>query len=181
MSSSLGRLRDFGVRSRVVYALMLASFICALGSAFLLSGQVAVVSFVAFVNFTAGLLIAQSVHALGHAFAGEPEFESAVESLPPEERPGLFDDIAWERFLRIAVGTAFAAAVFVFIASELLSPVISVIAIGAIGAIALLAAMMGFLIAAAATLDHEEQAAVRRAATLNNDRDDDATSTGNKR
>jgi len=180
MSSSLGRLSEFRTRSRVVYALMLASFLAALGSAFLLSGQVAVVSFVAFVNFTAGLWIAQTVHALGHAFAGEPEAEPVLEELPPSERPGLFDDIAWERFLQVAVVTAFAAAVFVFTASELLSPQLSVIAIGAIGSIALLAAMLGFLIAAAAALGHEQT--VAQVAAANRERvDEEATAASEER
>jgi len=180
MSSFLGRLREFGTRSRVVYALMLASFLAALGSAFLLSGQVAVVSFVAFVNFTAGLWIAQTIHTLGHAFAGEPAVEPVVEKRPPAERPGLFEEIAWERFLRVAVVTAFAAAVFVFTATEILSPTLSTIAVGAIGAIALLAAMIGFLIAAAATLDHEQTVA-QVAAANRQQVDDDAAAAGEDR
>ena len=152
MYEVLGGLRDFRTRSRLVYGLMAASFLAALASAFLLPGQVGVVSFVAFLNFIAGLWIAQSIHALGHTVAGAPEPapEEAVEL-----GPGLFEEIAWERFLRIGVVLAAAATVFVFTASEVLSPGISVVAVGAIGAIVLLAAMLGFLIAAASTLDHE--------------------------
>ncbi len=154
MSTPLQRLRNFDTRSRLLYGLMAASFLAALASAFLLSGQVAVVSFVAFLNFTAGLWIAQSIHALGHTVAGEPA-PPAGEPIPAE--PSLFEDVAWERFLRTAAVVAAAATVFVFTAREILSPTVSTIALGAIGAIALLAAMLAFVIAAAATLDHESQ------------------------
>lgn len=158
MSTPLKRLRAFDARSRLVYGLMAASFVAALASAFLLSGQVAVVSFVAFLNFTAGLWIAQSIHSLGHTVAGEPA-PPAGEPAPAE--PSLFENVAWERFLRIAVVVAAAATVFVFTAREILSPTVSAIALGAIGAMALLAAMIGFLIAAASTLEHEGRSTVQ--------------------
>ncbi|MFD1568038.1 hypothetical protein [Halolamina litorea] len=153
MYRPLARLREYGTRSRAVYVLMLASFLAALVSAFLLPGQLGVVSFVAFVNFTAGLWIAQSVHTLGHTF--ESESAETVAELPIEQIPSLFEEISWERFVRIVAVTGFAAAVFIFTASEVLPPEISVVATGAIGSIALLAAMLGFLIAAASTLNHE--------------------------
>lgn len=66
----LTALADFGVRSLVLHALMALGFVGAVGSALFLEGQVGVVSFVAFVNFTAGLWIAQSVHSLGNAYGG---------------------------------------------------------------------------------------------------------------
>lgn len=66
----LRRLQDFGVRSLVLHALMATGFLGAVGSALFVEGQVGTISFVAFVNFTAGLWIAQSVHSLGHTYAG---------------------------------------------------------------------------------------------------------------
>lgn len=149
-----------------------ASFLAALASAFLLPGQVGVVSFVAFLNFTAGLWIAQSIHALGHTVAGEPQPAPGE----PAVGPGLFEEIAWERFLRIGVVLAAAATVFVFTASEVLPPQVSVVAVGAIGAIVLLAAMLGFLIAAASTLDHEGREPSARSVTARNG-DDEATAS----
>lgn len=176
MDSSILTLRDFGTRSRVVYGLMAASFLCALGSAFLLSGQVAIVSFVAFLNFTAGLWIAQLVHSLGHTIAGEPGIDEAERV---ETTAGLFEEITWERFIRIAAVVAAAATVFVFTASEILSPTVSVIAVGAIGAIALLTAMIAFVIAAASTLDHEGRATVPQVPGVARDgNEDEATATG---
>ena len=59
-------LEDFGTRSLVTHAVMAATFVSAIGSALLLEGQLGVVSFVAFVNFTAGVWVCQSIHALGN-------------------------------------------------------------------------------------------------------------------
>lgn len=71
MDESIRQLRDFGTRSLVLHGLMAFSFLCAVASAFLLTGDVSLVSFVAFVNFTAGLWIAQSVHSLGNSFTDD--------------------------------------------------------------------------------------------------------------
>lgn len=68
---SLRPLRDFGVRSLVTHAIMAATFFGAVGSALLLDGQLAVVAFVALVNFTAGMWVSQSIHSLGNAFTDD--------------------------------------------------------------------------------------------------------------
>ncbi|WP_053948385.1 hypothetical protein [Halolamina sediminis] len=71
MDNSIQQLRDFGTRSLVLHGLMGLSFVCAVASAFTLSGQVGLVSFVAFVNLTAGLWISHSVHSLGNSFTDD--------------------------------------------------------------------------------------------------------------
>ncbi|PSP74943.1 hypothetical protein BRC81_17370 [Halobacteriales archaeon QS_1_68_20] len=76
----LGRLADFGTRSLVTHAIMAASLLGAVGSVFLLEGQLQVVSFVAFLNFTAGLWIAQSIHSLGNAYT-DSDYEGLVSVL----------------------------------------------------------------------------------------------------
>ena len=68
--SVLDPLREFGNRSVLTHALMAASFLGAVVSALFVGGTVGLVSFVAFVNFTAGLWISQSIHSLGHSLAG---------------------------------------------------------------------------------------------------------------
>ncbi|WP_202594663.1 hypothetical protein [Halolamina sediminis] len=73
--------------------------------------------------------------------------------------PGIFDDVAWERFLRIGALIAFVTATFVFTASEILPGDLSTIAIGAIGSVGVVTAIIGFLIAAASTFDHAEERA----------------------
>ena len=49
---------------------MAVTFIDAIVSGLFVEGQVGLVSFVAFVNFTAGMWICQSIHSLGEAAAG---------------------------------------------------------------------------------------------------------------
>jgi len=73
--------------------------------------------------------------------------------------PGIFDEIAWERFFRIVVVVGFVTGTFVFTAAEVLPGQLSAIAIGAIGSVAVVTAIIGFLIAAASTLDHAEERA----------------------
>lgn len=71
MIESIRSLRDFGTRSVVTHAIMGLSFLAAIASAFLLTGQLRTVSFVAFLNFTAGMWICQSIHAVGNSFTDD--------------------------------------------------------------------------------------------------------------
>lgn len=67
IGSSLSvRLADFGSRSLVTHVLMAFGFLGALVSGLFVEGQIGVISLVAFINFTAGLWICQSVHSLGN-------------------------------------------------------------------------------------------------------------------
>jgi len=61
------QLSDFGSRSVLTHAVMAGSFLGAVVSALFVSGTIGLVSFVAFVNFTAGMWICQSIHSLGNA------------------------------------------------------------------------------------------------------------------
>lgn len=63
-------LADFGTRSVITHAIMALTFSGAVVSALFLEGQLGLISFVAFVNFTAGVWICQSIHSLGHSVAG---------------------------------------------------------------------------------------------------------------
>jgi hypothetical protein len=60
-------LRDFGVRSLVTHAMMVVTFTGAVVSGLFVEGQIGLVSLVAFLNFTAGLWVCQSIHSLGNA------------------------------------------------------------------------------------------------------------------
>jgi len=61
------RLADFGTRSVLTHAIMAVTFLGAVVSALFVGGELGLVSFVAFVNFTAGMWICQSIHSLGNA------------------------------------------------------------------------------------------------------------------
>ncbi len=71
MSTATGnRLADFGTRSILTHAIMALTFMGAVVSGLFVEGTVGLVSFVAFVNFTAGMWVCQSIHSLGNEAAG---------------------------------------------------------------------------------------------------------------
>ncbi len=61
------RLADFGSRSIVTHALMGVGFVGAIVSGLFVEGQIGLISMIAFINFTAGMWICQSIHSLGNA------------------------------------------------------------------------------------------------------------------
>lgn len=68
VGSSLSvRLADFGMRSIITHVLMGFAFAGAVVSGLFIESQVGTISMVAFINFTAGLWISQSIHSLGNA------------------------------------------------------------------------------------------------------------------
>jgi len=81
MLESLRPLRDFGTRSVLTHAIMAVTLLAAVGSAFLLEGDLALVSFVAFVNFTAGMWICQSIHSFGNSLREDSEYEGVLSVL----------------------------------------------------------------------------------------------------
>jgi len=60
-------LADFGSRSIVTHVIMAMSFAGAVVTGLFVGGQIGLISMVAFINFTAGMWICQSVHSLGDA------------------------------------------------------------------------------------------------------------------
>lgn len=71
------RLADFGSRSLVTHALMAVGFVGAVVSGLFVDGQIGVISMVAFINFTAGIWIAQAIHSLGNA-ATDDEYNGVL-------------------------------------------------------------------------------------------------------
>jgi len=71
------RLADFGSRSLVTHLLMALGFVGAVVSGLLVEGQIGTISMVAFINFTAGMWICQSIHSLGNA-ATEDEYNGVL-------------------------------------------------------------------------------------------------------
>ena len=74
------QLADFGTRSLVTHALMALGFVGAVVSGLLVEGQVGTVSMAAFINFTAGLWICQSIHSLGNA-ATDDEYQGVLKEI----------------------------------------------------------------------------------------------------
>ncbi len=71
------QLVDFGFRSVVTHVIMALGFAGAVISGLLVEGQLGVISMVAFINFTAGMWICQSIHSLGNA-ATDDEYEGVL-------------------------------------------------------------------------------------------------------
>lgn len=61
-----GRLQSFGTRSLITHSIMALTLLGAVFSALFVEGELGRVSFVAFLNFTAGMWICQSIHSLGN-------------------------------------------------------------------------------------------------------------------
>ena len=74
------QLADFGTRSLVTHSLMVLGFIGAVYTGLFVEGQVGTVSMAAFINFTAGLWISQSIHSLGNT-AREDEYDGVIAEL----------------------------------------------------------------------------------------------------
>ncbi|MFC6953131.1 hypothetical protein [Halorubellus litoreus] len=71
VANTFRTLADFGSRSLLTHAFMAGAFVGALASALVLDGQLQVVSFVAFVNFTAGVWVCQAIHSLGNSYTDD--------------------------------------------------------------------------------------------------------------
>lgn len=65
------QLADFGTRSIITHGIMAVGFLGAVISGLLIDGQTGLISMVAFINFTAGMWISQSIHSLGNAATDE--------------------------------------------------------------------------------------------------------------
>ena len=70
-------LADFGTRSLVTHSIMALGFLGAVVSGLFVEGEVGLISMVAFINFTAGMWICQSIHSLGNA-ATDDEYEGVL-------------------------------------------------------------------------------------------------------
>ncbi len=80
MSGAAAGLVDFGTRSLVTHAIMAVTLVAGLGIGLAVDSRVGVVSFVALLNFTAGMWVCQSIHSLGNA-AREDEYDGVINEL----------------------------------------------------------------------------------------------------
>ena len=66
VSAIAHRLRDFGTRSLLTPGIMAVTLSGAIASGLFVEGDIGRVSFVALLNFTAGMWVCQSIHAIGN-------------------------------------------------------------------------------------------------------------------
>lgn len=148
-------LEEFGTRSLAVHGVMVLAFANAVLVGLFVQGQLGLVSFVALLNFTAGLWVAHSIHSLGTAVAGD-EYAGVL-----NERFGTADDdsegIDTGRFGRLLTLVAAVTAVSLLTSAQALSGTVLSVGVVAIGAIAVVTAIIGFLIAVGASYDATEK------------------------
>ncbi|NUC70962.1 hypothetical protein HTZ84_01320 [Haloterrigena sp. SYSU A558-1] len=153
-------LEDFGTRSVAVHALMVLAFANAVLAGLFLSGQVGLVSFVALLNLTAGLWVAHSIHSLGHEAAGG-EYEGVLNELL-DGGTDAAEGLETGRFGRLLALVAAVTAVALLTSAQVLPGTVVPIAIVAVGSIAVVTAIIGFLIALGASYDESQRRTIER-------------------
>ena len=73
-------LADFGARSIITHTIMAITFLGAVVTGLFVRGDFGLISFVAFVNFTAGMWICQSIHSLGSTARGD-DYDGVIKEI----------------------------------------------------------------------------------------------------
>nr|WP_193787498.1 hypothetical protein [Natrialba hulunbeirensis] len=162
------RLEDFGTRSLLTHAVMAVTFAGAILSGLFVDGQLGLVSFVAFLNFTAGAWVVQSIHSLGNARTDD-SYSGILSVLLDTTGERTYHGLDTGRLARLLTLIAAVTAVSLLTAGQVLSGVLVSIGVVAIGSVALITAMVGFLIALGSSYDASERTL---AADLDQNRDD---------
>ena len=143
---------DFGTRSLTIHALMVLAFVNAILAGLVVGGRVGLVSFVALLNFTAGLWVAQSIHSLGNATA-DGEYEGVLNELIDSRTDDGNQGVGSGRFGRLLALIAAVTAVALLTSAQVLSGDLFRIGVVAVGSVAVVTAIIGFLIALGASYD----------------------------
>ena len=163
------QLEDFGTRSLVTHAIMALGFVGAIVAGLFVGGQLGLVSFVALLNFTAGVWIAQSIHSLGNAQTDDSYtgILGVLAVLADTSGEKHYHGLDTGRLARLLTLIALVTSISLFVAGEVLAGVLAPVGTVAIAAVALVTAMVGFLIAMSSAYDASE----RERATVDRDRD----------
>ena len=153
-------LEEFGTRSLTIHGIMVIAFANAVLAGLFVSGQIGLVSFVALLNFTAGLWVAHSIHSLGNevgddGYAGilNELFDTTATDSDTDTSEGLDTG----RFGRLLALIAAVTAIAMLTSAQVLSGQLLSIGVVAVGAIAVVTAIVGFLIALGASYDESQQ------------------------
>ncbi|WP_226006922.1 hypothetical protein [Natrinema salinisoli] len=157
----LAQFEDFGTRSLVTHAIMAVTFTGAVATGLFVGGDIGLVSFVAFLNFTAGVWVAQSIHSLGNARTDD-SYNGILSVLSDTTGEKEFHGLDTGRLARLLTLIAAVTAVSLLASGQVLSGAVASIGAVAIGAVALVTAMVGFLIAMGSAYDASERRANRR-------------------
>lgn len=154
----IASLEDFGTRSLTIHGVMVLAFVNAVLAGLFLEGQVGLVSFVALLNFTAGLWVAHSIHSLGNATTGD-EYDGVLNELFDigGETEHSSEGLDTGRFGRLLALIAAVTAVSLLTSAQVLPGAVFPIAVVAVGTIAVVTASIGFLIALGASYDAAQE------------------------
>lgn len=140
----IDRLEPFGSRSLVNHGLMAITFTTAVLAGLLVDGILGQTIFIALLNFTGGLWVAHSIHALGTV--STREYGGILDELfGSAGSPGEGFNLG--RFSRLLALIAAVTAISLFVSAGALEPTQHAVVAVAVGTIALLTAMTSFLIA----------------------------------
>ena len=146
------QLESFGTRSLVTHGLMAISFTGAIAAGLFVDGQLGLVSFIALLNFTAGVWVSQSIHSLGNARTDDT-YDGVLGVLRDTTGEKRFHGLDTGRLARLITLIAAVTAVSLLTAGQVLPSELASIGVVAIGSIALVTAMTGFLIALGSSYD----------------------------
>ncbi|RZH69721.1 hypothetical protein ELS17_08870 [Natrinema altunense] len=139
---------------------MAVTFTSAIVAGLFVDGQVGLVSFVAFLNFTAGVWVAQSTHSLGNARTDD-SYNGILAVLFDTTGEKTYHGLETGRLARLLTLIAAVTAVSLLVSGQVLSGAVASIGAVAIGVVALVTAMVGFLIAMGSSYDAAERRAAR--------------------
>ncbi|ELZ09603.1 hypothetical protein C478_15527 [Natrinema thermotolerans DSM 11552] len=139
---------------------MATTFAGAIVSGLFIDGQIGLVSFVAFLNFTAGVWVAQSTHSLGNARTDD-SYDGILSVLADTTGEKSYRGLDTGRLARLLTLIAVVTAVSLLVSGEVLSGTVASIGAVAIGVVALVTAMVGFLIAMSSAYDASERERMR--------------------
>ncbi|RQG98793.1 hypothetical protein [Natrarchaeobius oligotrophus] len=174
----LQSLEEFGTRSLVVHGIMVVAFANAVLAGLFVAGELGLVSFVALLNFTAGLWVAHSIHSLGNV-GPDAEYRGVINELLETDagHDGGFDA---GRFGRLLALVAAVTAIALLTSAQVLSGAIFSIAVVAVGAVAVVTAIVGFLIALGAAYDDAEAASIVDVVGTRESADSDGVPVGDR-
>lgn len=143
---------DFGTRSIATHALMVLAFVNTVLVGLFVEGRLGLVSFVALLNFTAGLWVAHSIHSLGNE-AADGEYEGVLNELFDGSGSGADAGLDAGRFGRLLALIAAVTAAALLTSAQVLPGSVLPVAVVAVGSIAVVTAIVGFLIALGSSYD----------------------------
>ncbi|ELY47264.1 hypothetical protein [Natronorubrum sulfidifaciens] len=147
---------DFGTRSLAIHAVMVVAFANAILAGLFVGGEIGLVSFVALLNFTAGLWVAHSIHSLGNV-SHDDEYSGIINELLDTGTDDAGSGFDTGRFGRLLALIAAVTAVSLLTSAQVLGGELLSVAVVAVGAIAVITAIIGFLIALGASYDESQQ------------------------